>query len=308
MEAIDASVVVCVRDNVDHLHVSLAHLENQTFPSARYEVLVVDGTREGRAADVLNQHAAGSPMPVRYCAHPSACPAHGYNQALEVAKGHWALFLDADLLAGPHFVEGHIEAQKWAGGAAATVGRIGLHPEMDPRKPTRWSPDVARPVQHYQPLRFPDWRVWNLSLPRKHVLRAGGFDESARLEGLYDVDLAWQLETGGFPGIYTEEACAYAWRPASLVEEQQRAYAEGYALRIFLEKSKSEIVRQRYLPVIARRLRLADSLVVPLLGRVGRLAQPEARFYRLLLRRTTNALLRKGYRDARRGRPPRLAR
>ena len=127
------------------------------------------------------------------------------------------------------------------------------------------------------------------------------------MEGLCDVDLAWQLEAGGFPGIYTEGACAYTWRPTSLTEEQRRAYSEGYALRVFLQKTESEIVRQRYLSVLSRRSRLADSLVSPLLERIGHFVPPEARVYSLLLRRTARTLLRRGYRDALRGRPPRFS-
>ena len=307
VEATDVTVVMLTRNRADLLPLSLAHLEVQTFPSGRFEILVVDqGSTDGTAA-ILERYSGGAPVRTRYLAVESQGPVAARNRGLELATGRWVLFLDDDLLAGPNLVKAHVAAQNQRDGACAVVGRVDPHPQIAPATfIRRYELDPSRRLRQGQPLRFLDWRAWNLSLPRTELLEAGGFDEGFLLPGLEDLELAWRLESGGLSGVYDEEARAYVWRPTTVEAEHERAYAEGYSLHTVLEKTRSDIVRERYLPRLSARSALAAALFLPVEYRACGALAPDTRLFRFLFRRVLHGAFSRGYKDASSGREPQM--
>jgi glycosyltransferase involved in cell wall biosynthesis len=306
VEAIDLTVVMLTRDRADLLPLSLAHLEIQTFPAGRFEILVVDQGSTDQTAEILERYSGGAPVRTRYLATESQSPAAARNRGLELSTGRWVLFLDDDLLAGPNLVRAHVAAQGLREGACAVVGRVDPHPQIAPATfMRRYELDPSRRLRQGQPLRFLDWRAWNLSLPRMELLEAGGFDEEFMFQGLEDLELAWRLEGHGLPGVYAEEARAYVWRPAAIDAERQRAYAEGYSLHTVLEKTQSNIVRERYLSRLTARSALTATLLLPFEHRACSALAPDTRLFRFLHRRVVRGAFSRGYTDASSGRPPR---
>lgn len=306
METADVSVVMHTRNRADMLPMSLAHLESQTSPAGRFEILIIDEESTDDTADVLERYASGAPVRTKRLSQEGGNLGQARNRAVEMAAGRWILFLDHELLAGPHLVESHVEIQRRERGSCAVVGNVQPHPQVEVDIYLRWHRHgLVREFSANQPLRFVDWRAWNLSVPRDAFLKAGGFDESFERAGLEDIELAWRLENKGLTGVYGEAACAYAWQPASLDREQHRLYAEGYSLDALIEKTQSDIVRQRYAPKVSYRHVVGDNLARPVCRLVSPGMLDNNRVYSRLSKRMLRHAFRKGYRDATANRAPR---
>lgn len=306
MERTDLTVVILTRDQADLLPMCLAHLEIQSYPAARYEALVVDCGRTDQAARVMERFSGGGgPVRMRGLRVHGAAPAAARNLAAMQAGGKWLLFLDDDLLAGSHLVEQHVQGQRDSGGGAI-VGRIEPHPQIAPGTFLREYGSPGRRFLPGQPLSFLDWRLGNLSLPRDAVLEAGGFPEQPPISGLEDIHLAYRLESGaGMRGFFSDEARAFAWRPASVAREAQRFYREGYWLPSLLAETGDDTLRERYRPLLSRWRAAFDLLGRPVRGHVCRLFAHDTRAFSMFHRGSLRVAFRLGYRDALRGRPPR---
>jgi len=307
MEATSLSVIIVTRNRASLLTTVLAHLEQQSYPAARFEILLVDMGSTDATPEVLQRYAAGTPVRTRTMRLESGNAAAARNAALQAAAGQWVLFLDDDLLAGPKLVENHIAAQERAGGECAVIGQIDQHPQAD-AKAFLGEIDLGRrrAFMKNQPLRFLDWRIWNLSLPRSLLIDAGGFDEAFEIAGLDDIELASRLEQRGLGGIYCEEACAYLWMPLNLQEQLKRYYAEGYTLPRVLEKTQSDVVRNRYLRPLRWVIPVPERVLLPIYYRACMALATNTRPFGFMCRRLLLHALRDGYRDALRGLPPRL--
>jgi glycosyltransferase involved in cell wall biosynthesis len=306
MHGTDVTVVLQARGDSALLPMSLAHLEVQTFPAGRFEVVVVDQSESQETRRVLARYAESAPVRTRWYRCPERGAAAARNLGVEHATGVWVVFLDEDLLARPTLVERHVQEQKRHGGECAIRGSIKHHPQVDPRVLTRWyelPPAVS--LQQDQPLRFLDWRAFNLSLPRQAIMEAGGFDERPNLDGAEDLDLAWRLEQGGMPGFFSDKAPAFTWRPTTVESEMDIYYGLGYALHGLLERTASDILRQRYRPFLSRRQAMIDAFVSPIFGSIASQFAATSSFFAAFCHRTLRHALWQGHRDAIRGRPRR---
>lgn len=307
MDKRDVTIIVATRSASDLLPLPMAHLEGQTYPAARFEVVVVDYGAGAPAGDVLERYAAGAPVRTRSLALPGATSARARNLAAREAEGRWLLFLDEDLLAGPKLVEGHARAQESGGGATAALGRIELHPQVDARTFTRrfrLSPAAEAPGTPD----FLDRGFHNLSIPRETFLQAGGFDEKPDFDGLQELALAWRLRNSGLAEVYALEAAAYAWRPAPFLEERRRQYLNGYSLHRALREPLPEPVR-RLFPVEPRPgHEMLDRLLQPVYRHLFDPLAETTRSSEFMCERVLCYDFQRGYRDAVTGRAPRFER
>lgn len=307
MRGTDFTVVLLARGSSDLLPISLAHLELQTFPAARFEVLIVN---EGAAEDsrkLLERYAASAPFRTRVLYCDEGVSARARNMAVENASGDWILFLDDDLLVGPSLVECHAREQERHGGSCALRGRIQQHPQLDPRVLTRRH--ELRPFSELrddQPLRFLDWRADNLSLRRQDIVDANGFDEDPNLDGFEDVELAWRIEEKGVRGFYSDKPHAFAWQPTTVELEIARYYDLGYALHALLEKTESDVIRQRYGPFLSPWRARLDSITAPLCGVVAPLFPSTSSAFTRLCWKALRHAAWQGQHDAAIGHPRRL--
>lgn len=303
METTDLTVITLTRGAPQTLSMCLSHLELQTYPSAKFEVMVVALPSATGTEHMLERFCESGPVRMRCIHAPHEHAAAARNLAAMQAQGRWLLFLDEDLLAGGHLVESHIEAQRRFGSACAIVGRISYHPQLEAGANPVTSLLTGQEFKPNQPLRFLDWRARNLSVPRESVLEKGGFTEELPFEGLEDMHLAFRLEfEAGLRGYFCEQAQAFVWKPDSLDREERRYYAEGYWLHRLLESTKSEPLRERYRPVVAAWRSILDTVSQPAAHALCPLLAFDSRAYRRLQRRMLRRAFRRGYRDARRGR------
>ncbi|GMV99268.1 MAG: hypothetical protein AMXMBFR84_04070 [Candidatus Hydrogenedentota bacterium] len=307
MSTPDVTVVLAMRNRADALPMALAHLEQQTYPAGRFEILVADRGSTDDSVAVLKRYAAGAPVPTRFLTLEQVSPGAARNRAVEEAHGEIVLFLDEDVLAGPGLVENHMRLQEARKNQCASIGKVTLHPQINPGTFTRWQELLAE-IRHFdgQPLRFPDWRACNLAVPRTSLVKVRGFDEDHEGHGLEDVELAWRLENLPLQGFYAENAAAYLWRAVSIDAEITRFYLQGYSILRVLERTGSKTLRLRYERLLSQRAISINRLVAPMCRFISTNLAHDTAAFQFTCRRTLEQAFAQGYRDARAGRPPRF--
>jgi glycosyltransferase involved in cell wall biosynthesis len=307
MERPDISVLIVTRNQADHLTVCLAHLERQSVPAARYEIIVVDEASTDGTCSMLDRYVPGAPVRTRYLRQARPGAAQARNLALAESQGRYVLFLDEDLLAGPHLLERHLQAHQQHESKAAILGHVALHPQIPEGSFTRWfMPEEAPEFRDEAEVPFADWRAYNFSVPRRLLQEAGGFDADFVFTLFADVDLAYRLTQQGVKGYFRRDACAYVWRQSNFNHERLRQYAKGYSLHTLAQKTHAPSVYSRYAVRRNLLLRGFDGLVMPLYTRLAQRLNVDTRlfgyFYRRILRYETFL----GYSDARNGKQPRF--
>lgn len=297
----DISVVFAVQDEERALPVLLAHLEQQSLPAARYELIIVDNGSRDKSFSLVERFARGAPVRTRVLRQKIPNQAAARNMGLAEARAPYVLFIDSDLLAGPELLEQHLVAQRDFGDACI-VGAVREHPQMTPHALTRWFlPEERRTFPPDYLLPYLDWRFHNTSLPRQRILDAGGFDEGYSLGFFEDRDLAWRLIADGLRGHYVDHAPAYIWRPSQLAQERRRYFFKGYSLFRLAEKTRAADVFSRYRVKRGALRRFYQSVLIPYQSRPhdeqGGDIRVLGRFYRLALQHE----LARGYEAAHRG-------
>jgi glycosyltransferase involved in cell wall biosynthesis len=193
LAALDASVILAVRNAVSTVGAQLAAIAAQEFEGSWEVVFVDNGSTDGTAAVASSWDRPGVPLyPVSADAGPGA--AYAKNVGAAVARGRILVFCDGDDVVQPGWLAAHVRAQGAAAGlvGGAFVGRPPVLPGY-----LDWMP-------------FADSA--NLSVAADVFLVAGGFDEGLRYSS--DRELSWRLQLAG---------TALRFAPDALVAKGERA-------------------------------------------------------------------------------------
>jgi GT2 family glycosyltransferase len=205
------SVVIPTYQRRDSLLRLLASLRSQTLPAGAYEVIAaVDGSTDG-TADAVRGFAA--PYGLSTLEGPNRGRARACNAGLHAAAGALVVLLDDDMEASPGFLAAHVRAhegpvERAVVGAAPMV----VSPESPPFVRYMASGFRSRLDRLAQPgyrVRFRDTYTGNFSARREVLLAVGGFDESFRVYGHEDYELALRLQNAGIELTYSADALAH---------------------------------------------------------------------------------------------------
>jgi glycosyltransferase involved in cell wall biosynthesis len=186
------SVVIACYNAADFVAAAIESALAQTHPVV--EVVVVDDASTDASWEVV----AGFGERVTALRLPAnRGPSHARNRGVELARGEWLMFLDADDFIAPDTLAGLVEAGLRAPGSLAACPWEFLQQQADggwiaqaPRRP--FAP-VGDPLAgwltgHWTP-------PCAVLYPRRVFLSAGGFDEALRRNE--DGDLAMRAFVGG---------------------------------------------------------------------------------------------------------------
>ncbi len=305
MSSLEVTVVVVARNAASILPTCLLHLEQQSLPAAHYEILVADAASSDNTLEVVASCASGAPVRIRPVRSTSPEIIKALNAGLHAAEGRYVLVLTPDLLASPELLERHLEVQKTAG-LCLGLGPVLRHPQMSSGSPTHWSssihPDAGHPAEAVNYLQA---RASNFSLPRNRLIWEGGLDARFLEPDIAAAELAFRIVRGGMPIVPVPGGTAYAWLPADLAAERDRAYRLGYSLHRLAELTDAGAVWARYPKQAPWTRPLLDWFIVPFYLR--RLLEDSAgtRVWRQAYRRLLRSDQHAGLVDALRERPPR---
>ncbi len=243
----DASIIIPTRNRAAWLPTCLAHLEQQTFPAARFEIIVVDDGSSDDSYSVLQRYAQGAPVRIRPIRTEHVGFAAARNTGVEAATGAILLFFADDELASPRLLENHWRAHAGLHAERCLAGEIHIHPQLSPASLTRLAIDETQGEGEYsEQVSYLDAQPSNLSMGRTLFERVGSFDEVDGLDSLEHVVWAHRLGKTGVELRRLDDTRSYVWQPASLASERARYYHMGYAMFEVLRMTRSGAVVDRY--------------------------------------------------------------
>jgi len=299
----EISVVIAVEGYADRIPVMLLHIEQQTFPASRMEVVIGDALHDTAVLEAVRNYGVGAPMRTRAVRARVPGVLAALNEAIRAAQGRLVLLLDEDLLASPRLVELHCAAHADAGAGHCTIGAVRPHPQLGEEALTAWFMSGAQQLgAGREALDYLDWRRSNALYERAAMLDAGGFDELYGAPQFADADLAYRLQHAGVTATYLPEAVAYIAYASYFTKELERHYHKGRGLRRLFEITRDAAILRRY-PVPRGYLRRAlDWLFIPFYIRACTTADADTRILGHVYRRVFLSQRGRGWRAAARSR------
>jgi GT2 family glycosyltransferase len=239
------SVVVPTYQRRESVLRLLASFENQTLLSDRFEIIVsVDGSTDGTADAVRGYRAA---FAVAALESSNRGRAGACNAGIRAASGDVVVLLDDDMEASPGLLSAHAAAHDGAS-RRAVVGAapIVVTSESGPFVQYMANGFRSRLERMAQPgyrLRFRDTYTGNFSAPREALLAAGGFDESFRVYGHEDYELALRLQATGIELTYSADALAYQHYDKTFAAFARDGIARGRTAVLFAAKHPEVVDR-----------------------------------------------------------------
>lgn len=297
----DLSVIIATRNRETWLPTCLTHLEQQTFPAARFEVLVVDRASSDGTPSVVRRFASGSPVPIRLLEIGPVCLAAARNHAVDEAQGRIVLFLNDDELASPRLLQNHFETQERRDLRGSLFGAVHVHPQLPNGALTRLFLDED--AAHHAGLGGPaylDAQMSNVSIPRRVLQRFGGYTEDPNLQGVEHIELAYRMGRDSLEAGLIDDARSYVWQPVQLEIERDRHYHIGYSLYHLLRITRSRALLHRYRLRRSRLEKFTSRFLLPHYLRACRREEQENQlFVGALYRRIIVHDRTRGFEDAR---------
>lgn len=307
VEAVDISVIIPTRNRAAWLPTCLAHIEQQSFPAGRFEVLVVDDGSTDDTLSVVQRYAQGSPICIRAHHQPHTGLAAARNLGAEKAMGRWLLFLCDDELVSPRLVEQHVTAHQHRALPACVMGTVRRHPQLPRDTFTRQFLDEVTNWENYADApHFLDWQRSNFSLSRERFQDLGGFSTAQPLYAVNIWELAHRMEQAGLEPIQLADARCYIWQPTTFAAERFRQYHLGFGLFHLQRATRSTLIPERFRLHRTRLQQLVHTLTIPYYVRACNREEEEASMLISgLYKRVLYYDRTVGYQDALADRPPR---
>lgn len=195
------SVIIPVFNDFEDLVHCLKQLEQQTYPSDFFEVIVVDN---GSDKDI---HPVVTPFPhVRADRELQTGSYAARNRAIALAKGEIFAFTDADCIPQPDWIEKGVERLTQIPNCGLVAGRVETFVQ-DANHPTPvelydlvFAFNQANYIQNYK-----FGVTANLFAWKKTFEKVGLFDQYLQSGG--DYEWGWRVHQAGFQQGYADDAC-----------------------------------------------------------------------------------------------------
>ncbi len=265
LQNVDISVIIPTRNRAAWLPTCLAHLEQQTFPAGRFEVLVVDDGSTDDTVSVLERFASGAPVCIRNHTQSRRGLAAACNLGAANAIGDTLLFLSDDELVSPRLLELYQGMRERQGPDTCIMGDVHRHPQLPRDTFTRLFLDrnLAPDASDESPAHFLDWQSSNFCLDRQCFLDAGGFETDEVMEPVAAIELASRLASRGISPRYLPDARVYVWQPTTFAAERRRQYRFGYALKHLQARTRASAIPRRFRLLKSRAEQFLNTFTIP---------------------------------------------
>ncbi len=234
------SVIIPARNASDTLPECLAALENQTVPRERYEVIVVDDGSSDQTSSVAQRDGV---VVVR---QPHMGPAAARNRGAEVAQGDVLLFLDADCVPSPDWIEQMVSSLSEDG----VVGAKGRYETRQRGVVARFAQlefeeKYARLARH----RYIDFvDTYSAAFRRDVFQKERGFDTSFPYWSAEDVEFSFRLAIKGYRMVFNPKATVFHRHASRLWPYLRKKFRYGYWRVTVYRRYPGKLVRDSYTP------------------------------------------------------------
>lgn len=248
-----ASVIITVRSDERAIR-TLKTLENQTFGRDQYELILIENgseyLRESIASGVMYRHLPEANMPA------------ARNLGLQIARGKYVLFTDADCVPRRDWIASMVDALETTE-CAGVGGRI---ERFQPRTVTqRFGSNIVNgqnSLSYLPALHLPYVAGANSGFRRSLLISLGGFDEQL-LSG-NDVDICYKIGLAGFD-IGLESRSEVLHDNRSTIISHFRRFSNYAKFQVYLFKKYKHISRRAFvLDTYAWRLIFTSLLLMPI--------------------------------------------
>lgn len=191
------SVVIPVWNGADQIGGCLAALQAQTYPTSRFEVLVVDNASTDSTAEVVRRFPIATLL-----SEPEPGSYHARNRGLSRARGEYVAFTDADCVPARDWLERAVDGARQRPDAGVIAGKIELfRPDQEGGDIYEWYERLFSFRQDIGARKgFCATANW---LSRREDLAAFGGFQADRKSGA-DGELARRFFASGRPIIFAE--------------------------------------------------------------------------------------------------------
>ena len=211
--AIDLSVIVSTRDNVEGIKQTLDSLMQQTLAQDRYEIIIADDS-QGRDTEEIINTPHQSDISIFYLRSDGLGFPRGRNKSIKGASGDLLLFLDDSCLAPATLLEAHIAAHK------KHLHRIIRGPLMPMRGATilEMSPFTAPQL---------NFTITTSSIHKVGIAQIDRFEEHSESD-FQDMEMYWPLRRSKFYESFLTSCYCFQnlqhYQPLNLMNIQTRAH------------------------------------------------------------------------------------
>jgi len=194
------SVIIPVYNDSARLQTCLHALENQTYPKADFEVIIVDNGSDEPIEPVVEKFPRAKvlhePQPGSYAAR---------NRGIAHATGEIVAFTDADCVPAPDWLERGVAALLGTRGCGLVGGRVDVFFKDSERPGSVELYDASRGFRQEKYIEVDHFGVTaNMLTFRALFAQLGGFD--AGLKSYGDVEWGRRVAANGYGLVYADEA------------------------------------------------------------------------------------------------------
>lgn len=180
MGTLDVSVVIPTYNKKDFLEITLTALGLQTYPSEKYEVVVINDGSTDQTETLVS--SLKTPYQINYTRQENKGRSSARNHGIEKAKGETIIFIDDDCVPAPSFIESHMKYHREHDTAVVLGYKYLTFSQMLPDRSSRKELLIETLDRHepLHPLReLPDGTM--LIHPQNFCDRDAGFDRLVQL-------------------------------------------------------------------------------------------------------------------------------
>lgn len=209
----------------------------QTYPSDKIEVIVVDDGSADNTADIVKT------FPVQYIYQNNAGPAKARNTGWKASKGEIIFFTDSDCVPEKECIE-KLVTQFTDDCIAAAGGTYGIvNPESL----------IAQCIHYeiqYRHSTLPDYvnylGSFNLAVRRSALQAMDGFDETFLIACAEDADLSYRLTANGYKLKFNKNSIAGHHFPSKFIKYLKQQFYRGYWLMKIFKKHFGKLGKDDY--------------------------------------------------------------
>ncbi|HLV10463.1 MAG TPA: glycosyltransferase family 2 protein, partial [Halanaerobiales bacterium] len=194
MPGIETSVIIPTHNRKETLFRCLMALNEQNYPATKFEILIIDDGSTDGTEKMIKKIKIKSAHSYHY--QKQSGPAAARNLGLKLARGEFIIFIDDDIIVVPGFIETHIKEQKKKTDIIVHGPVIYTNNPENPGSEEKKISDFSRAF----------FATGNVSIRKKHLIKAGFFNEKFKEYGWEDLELGFRLKKMGLKAVYNPEA------------------------------------------------------------------------------------------------------